>query len=177
MDATECVPPIRHSQLVIARSVPLAALPLFLLPTAFLSLNMPNRLNTLIPLAASPPSYRQAPHPRLARERSWGITWKTTTSRHSSLFTRHYFAKRSYRQAPRPRCAGTFMWITFVSTMMVSSLRGGRDGARPSPSVTATSGCLLLSLSASPLLSWAASPPYEVIGKRSICSCASLTVR
>ncbi|MBR4170140.1 MAG: hypothetical protein IKR48_00650, partial [Kiritimatiellae bacterium] len=33
------------------------------------------------------------------------------------------------------------------------------------PSVTATSGCLLLSLSASPLLSWAASPPYEVIGK------------
>ncbi|MBR4171383.1 MAG: hypothetical protein IKR48_07000, partial [Kiritimatiellae bacterium] len=34
------------------------------------------------------------------------------------------------------------------------------------PSVTATSGCLLLSLSASPLLSWAASPPYEVIGKR-----------
>ncbi|MBR4172430.1 MAG: hypothetical protein IKR48_12330, partial [Kiritimatiellae bacterium] len=46
-----------------------------------------------------------------------------------------------------------------------SSLRGGRDGARPSPSVTATSGCLLLSLSASPLLSRAAPPPCEVIGK------------
>ncbi|MBR4170240.1 MAG: hypothetical protein IKR48_01155, partial [Kiritimatiellae bacterium] len=45
------------------------------------------------------------------------------------------------------------------------------------PSVTATSGCLLLSLSASPLLSWAASPPYEVIGKvvlvvSKILSCA-----
>ena len=49
-----------------------------------------------------------------AREHSWEITWKATTSRHSSLFTRHYFAKRSYRQAHRPRRTWERSWgITF----------------------------------------------------------------
>ncbi|MBR4172615.1 MAG: hypothetical protein IKR48_13270, partial [Kiritimatiellae bacterium] len=52
-----------------------------------------------------------------------------------------------------------------VSTTRASSLRNRTRRSVSLPSVTATSGCLLLSLSASPLLSWAASPPYEVIGK------------
>ena len=63
------------------------------------------------------------------------------------------------------RAAGTFMGVIFGfdDEGVVVTQRTRRSASLPS--VTATSGCLLLSLSASPLLSWAASPPYEVIGK------------
>ncbi|MBR4171834.1 MAG: hypothetical protein IKR48_09295, partial [Kiritimatiellae bacterium] len=62
---------------------------------------------------------------------------------------------------------GTFMGNN-LSISRALSLHNRTRRSASLPSVTATSGCLLLSLSASPLLSRAAPPPCEVIGKHPV---------
>ena len=95
-----------------------------------------------------------------------GLMRTSASPREISLVTRHCRLWRLEVIGKRPaRAAGTFMGVIFGfdDEGVVVTQRTRRSASLPS--VTATSGCLLLSLSASPLLSWAASPPYEVIGK------------